>query len=117
MAKNTIGTAPFPPVLVLDKNEPLSDVDLQEALRGRFNGLSLCLRYETGPIKRGGYFFHIKPPQDEVGLYSVYDFERRLLTSLEFEALLRFVNHCTGRKFDENSFNLCATQLNFLTDD
>ena len=113
MAKNTIGSAPFSPVVILDKNGPLTALDLQGIIRKRVDGLSVCLRYENGPAKRGGYFFHIIPPAESSRFYTLIDFERKQLASFEFESLLRFVNHCTGRAFDQKSFDLCATELNF----
>lgn len=117
MAKNTIGPAPFPPVVTIDKDAPLTAADLNTAIHQRNGGVSLCVRYATGHEKRGGYFFHVRPLANELELFSLFDFEKRHLVDLEFEEVLRFINHLTGRVFDQATFDLCATELNFLTDD
>jgi hypothetical protein len=117
MARNTIGPAPFPPVVTIDKDAPLTVADLKTAFDQRDGGVSICVRYASGHEKRGGYFFHIQPLANGQELYSLFDFEKRHLVDLEFDALLRFINHLTGRVFDQATFDLCATELNFLTDD
>ena len=117
MAKNTIGPAPFPPVVTIDKDAPLTDAELRSALNQRNGGLSLCVRYATGHKKRGGYFFHIQPLANGHDDFSLFDFEKRHLVDLRFDEVLRFINHSTGRVFDQKTFDLCATELNFLTDD
>ncbi len=117
MAKNTIGPAPFPPVVTIDKDASLTATDLRTVMHQRDGGVSVCVRYAAGHEKRGGYFFHIRPPAIGQDRFSLFDFEKRHLVDLEFDQLLRFINHSTGRIFDQATFDLCATELNFLTDD
>lgn len=117
MAKNTIGPAPFPPVVTIDKDAPLAAADLRTVMHQRDEGVSVCVRYAAGHEKRGGYFFHIRPLEVGQDRFSLFDFEKRHLVDLGFDQLLRFINHSTGRVFDQATFDLCATELNFLTDD
>ena len=70
-----------------------------------------------GPKTRGGYFFHFAYADDSHERISFFDFEKRHVVDLAPEAATKFINHCTGRRFDEESFLLCQTKLNFLKDD
>ena len=117
MAKNLIGNAPFPPVLLFDENRDFALGDLQRIMAERTEGASICIRYPEGPAKRGGYFFHIAPDEQRAGNVIVYDFEKRPVATFSAEAVIAFINHCTGRRFDEPSFILCQTELNFLKDE
>lgn len=116
MPKNVIGDPPFPPVEVIDKNDLFTRADLDSILSKRPNGATICLRYEDGPHERGGYFFHFSPSKD-VGKFTIYDFEKRPVKDFSPEALVAFINHCSGRQFDNPSFILCQTELNFLKDE
>lgn len=115
MAKNTIGTAPFPPVVTYDMNELFSPAELKKIAQARPKGVSICLRYPEGPKDRGGYFFHFALAKE--GKFAVYDFEKRHVVDLTAEELVAFINHCTGKKFDQASFELCQSELNFLKDE
>jgi hypothetical protein len=106
MAKNTIGAPPFPPVVVIDKNEPITQADVDLMLAERPHGVSICLRYAHGGTTRGGYFFHFQPSANETGQLSLYDFEKLHVVNLSPTALVAFINHCTGRQFDV----LCESQ-------
>lgn len=117
MARNLIGNVPFPPVLLFDEDRDFSLSDLHQIMAERADGVSICIRYPIGPEKRGGYFFHIAPSQDMADQFVIYDFEGRPVTTLVSQALIAFMNHCTGRCFDEASFILCQTELNFLKDE
>ena len=116
MPRNLIGDPPFAPVLLFDENRDFTVDDLSRIARERTNGVSICIRYPEGPPKRGGYFFHVEPATDQGDKFNLYDFEGRLVTVFTAEALTTFINHCTGRRFDEPSFTLCQTELNFLKD-
>lgn len=115
MAKNTIGPAPFPPVVTYDMRELFSLAELEKIAGQRPKGVTVCLRYPDGPKDRGGYFFHFAPSKE--GKFAVYDFEMRHVVNLSSEELVSFINHCTGRKFDQRSFDLCQSELNFLKDE
>jgi hypothetical protein len=116
MPKNVIGDPPFPPVKVLNKNDLFTRDDLDKILSERPKGVTVCLRYENGPPTRGGYFFHFAPSKD-AGRITIYDFEKRPVKDFSPETLVAFINHCSGRRFDEPSFILCQTELNFLKDE
>ena len=116
MPRNLIGDPPFAPVLLFDENRDFTVDDLSRIARNRPNGVSICIRYPEGPPKRGGYFFHFAPVADQRDEFNLYDFERRLVAVFTAEALTVFINHCTGRRFDERSFTLCQKELNFLKD-
>ena len=116
MPRNLIGDPPFAPVLLFDENRDFTVDDLYCIARERPNGVSICIRYPEGPPKRGGYFFHVVPTSNQDEKFNLYDFESRLITEFTSEALTKFINHCTGRRFDEPVFTLCQTDLNFLKD-
>ena len=117
MPRNVLGKLPFPPVILFDEDRAIALDDLIHIARIRPNGASVCIRYPRGPQKRGGYFFHFVPDSDQEAVFEVYDFEKRLVKQFDAESLVKFINHCTGRKFNEDSFNLCQTELNFLKDE
>lgn len=113
MPRNIIGATPFP-FSLLDKDGQIVEADVVRTM-GPAVSISLCVRAAAGPEKRGGYFFHIEkkarnPP------YHLYDFSGNYLASFELPALTRFINHCSGRGFDEESFNLCHTSVNLRQD-
>lgn len=115
MAKNTIGPAPFPPVVTYDMEELFSVSELKKLAGQRPKGVTVCLRYPSGPKDRGGYFFHFVPLKED--RFAIHDFERRRVIDLSTEELVSFINHCTGKKFDQRSFDLCQNELNFLKDE
>lgn len=117
MPRNLIGDAPFPPVVLFDESRNFTVEDLRQITGRRPDGVSICIRYPEGPKKRGGYFFHFAPKAGGTGEFEVYDFERRPVKTFGEAALVAFINHCTGRRFDEESFILCQTELNFLKDE
>ena len=117
MPRNLIGALPFPPLVVFDEDRPFAIDDLQRIMNDRTDGVSICIRYPEGPAKRGGYFFHFKPTSDAMDHYTMYDFEKRPVASFSPDSLVKFIDHCTGRRFDQESFDLCQTELNFLKDE
>lgn len=117
MAHNVIGGVPFPPLVLFDDDRLFTTDDLRRIVELRREGVSVCVRYPKGPEKRGGYFFHFRSLPDGGNSLMLFDFEKRELETFSTEQLVRFINHCTGRKFDEESFILCQTVLNFLKDE
>jgi hypothetical protein len=116
MPRNLIGKPPFPPAVLFDEDRNFAVDDLLEIVRKRPRGVSICVRYPEGPPKRGGYFFHFAPRAEGIDEFQVYDFEKTLVKTFSATGLTALINHCTGRKFDEDSFLLCQTELNFLKD-
>ena len=117
MPRNALGHLPFPPLQLIDSLEAFDVAKLHELASARPNGTSLCLRYSTGEPNRGGYFFHFKPVSDCDCSFMLYDFEGKQIHAFSASALVAFVNHCTGKAFDEPSFALCQNYINFTRDD
>lgn len=117
MPRNTLGAPPFPPVITFDADRKFTLHDLRDLLGKRPNGVSVCIRHSEGPRCRGGYFFHFAPKMKSPDEIELYDFEKILVWTFRPQGLVAFINHCTGRQFDEQSFVLSQTQLNFLSDE
>src|SRR5687767_13878665 len=117
MPRNVIGKPPFPPILLFEVDRNLSLGDLLRIATDRPKGASICIRYPEGPAQRGGYFFHFIPTSRRNTEFDVLDFEKKPVKRFTARALVSFINHCTGKVFDEPSFTLCQTELNFLKDE
>lgn len=115
MPRNVLGSLPFPPLVRLDTDEPIGQEALAQLLR-RSGGVSICVRSVEGHPQRGGYFFHILPGDETLEACEVFNFEQISVLSLSLERLTAFVNHCAGLAFDEQSFQLCQTVVNFRLD-
>ena len=111
-----IGACPFEPVRLFDQDRNFTIHDLHTLAEECPQGTSLCIRYPSGHSKRGGYFFHILPPKKGSYGYKLYELDETLIAELEPTALVLLINHCTGRQFDNKSFMLCQTELNFRKD-
>ena len=115
MAENEIGPAPFPPVRLIDQDAPVTAAQLDEILQHAGAGVSLCVRYGKGHSNRGGYFFHARPSDDHRG-WTLLDFERHAIAIVEADFLRRFINHCTGREFDNECFEFARNVVNLRSD-
>lgn len=113
---NVIGNCPFPPVRLFDQDRNFTVDDLEELAAERPQGATLCIRYPNGHRNRGGYFFHILPPKKSNNKYELYELNKTLIAEFTPTTLVSLINHCTGRQFDEESFVLCQTDLNFRRD-
>ena len=116
MPKKTIGNPPFPPVVPFDENREFTLDDLSQIALKRPEGVTLCIRPPAGPPDRGGYFFHLVPPDGGNSKFRLYDFEKKLIADFGAVKLVAFMNHCTGQRFDQRSFERCQNELNFLKD-
>lgn len=114
MPRNTIGSTPFPLRLV-DKDGDITAEDIQTSF-GKSSAVTICIRSATGPAKRGGYFFHIEHV-DGIDEYRLYDFEQNIVATRTLDQLVRFVMHCCGRRFDEESHILCHSSVNLKQDE
>lgn len=111
MPRNVIGEPPFP-VKVLDTDNPVTWAEVNTLL-GEAEGVSLCIRSQNGPAKRGGYFFHFQ----RVGThFQIMDFERKPIDLLDADALVRLINHASGRQFDSEMLTYCQTVVNLRQD-
>lgn len=116
MPKKELGKPPFPPVVRIDTAIPISQQRLLGILRERVNGVTICVRSDTGHDNRGGYFFHLKPSDDTLSNCEIYNFEKILVATLPLDKVTAFVNHCAGLAFDEWSFQFCQSVVNFRLD-
>lgn len=117
MPKNTLGELPFPPLHVLDHDGPIQAVQIQKILAERENAaeISLLLRSEDGHPKRGGYYFHFKR-SDSGNMYDLYDFQKRQVASVNENDLVLLINHCSGRAYSHQSYELCQNEINLRDD-
>ncbi|OBQ20097.1 MAG: hypothetical protein AN488_13505 [Anabaena sp. WA113] len=116
MAKNKIGNIPFPPLVKIDVNEPLSVDEVTKILKSRDEGISICVRSQEGHPDRGGYFFHILPKDKNITQCEIYNFEKISVSKLELSELTDFINHCSGLQFSKTAFHLCQSVINFRLD-
>ena len=100
----------------IDTDTPIESEALETILLDRPNGVSICVRSLNGPEDRGGYFFHVRPKTGNQPGCELVNFERLVAASFDVENLAVFINHCTGLAFDEASFQLCQTTINFRLD-
>ena len=77
-------------------------------------GVSVCLVSQMGHDLRGGYFFHIRRLGDG---FEFLDFEgRRYVLFPDALECMTFINHVTGRVYDDEVWVRCR-QLNLRLDD
>lgn len=113
MPRHTLGATPFP-LKVVDKDGLITDADILHALAGDGRA-TICLRYTSGPPKRGGYFFHVRKDAND-DTFQLYDFEETIVANISLSQLCNFINHCSGRLFDPESFALCQSVVNLRQD-
>jgi hypothetical protein len=111
MPRNVIGSSPFP-LETLELDRPITLEDIRNKL-GKRMGVSLCVRSLKGHENRGGYFFHIE--KDKAN-YRILNFKKDVIGILSPEQLVRFVNHVSGRQFDEEMLLYCQAEVNFKQD-
>lgn len=97
---------PFPPLLILESDGLLTWGWLEAQIRCRIGaGVSLCIISSEGEANRGGYFFHLRQ-ESEGFAFSTFD-RKNVLTFRTGEECVAFMNHVSGRKYDENMWNKC----------
>ena len=116
MPKKKFDGLPFPPLVKLDTSDPVMPDRLTELLKTRQDGASICIRSATGHPNRGGYFFHVRPHDDTLARWDIFNFEKIYVADLPLDKLTAFINHCSGLAFDEEAFQLCQTVINFRLD-
>lgn len=116
MPKKVFGDAPFPPVVRVDLSEPITIEQLSDLLRGKLDGVTICVRSTTGHENRGGFFFHLKPTDKTLGECEIFNFEKISVATLPLDKVTDFVNHCAGLAFDEWAYQFCQSVVNFRLD-
>lgn len=116
MSKKKFEDIPFPPVVSVDTDTPVSIDQVSNILRQRLNGASICIRSREGHTNRGGYFFHVLPTNSDLSECKLYNFEKTLVDTLSVEKITAFINHCSGLEFNEWAFQFCQSVVNFRLD-
>lgn len=116
MPKKKFDALPFPPLIKLDTSEPIKPDALTDLLKHHLGGASICVRSATGHQNRGGYFFHVRPHDESLVQWDIFNFEKIYVADLPLDKLTAFINHCAGLAFDEEAFQLCQAVINFRLD-
>lgn len=112
MPRHRIGNSPFP-LKRLDKDELVTLRDLEQTLAPQ-GMATISLRSSLGPPDRGGYFFNLRKEGD---LFHIFDFEGNEVGTLTSVQIVRFVNHVSGRLFDQEMFTYCQAVVNLRQDE
>lgn len=107
-------------IILIDSDSLITIEDVENTLANR-KSVTLCIRTKTGDPNRGGYF--VSGIIDNK-TFSLRNFDGKELTSssereialLSFDELVRFINHVSGRQYDEEMYELCSNHLNFRSD-
>lgn len=113
MAFKKFGPVPYPPLSVVDRDEPIDEPWLTGQLDAMQGGLSLLLRSGAGANQRGGFFFHLSLSENGV---SFHDFSGIQLVSLPLAEATKLINHASGRAYDEGMLILCQRTINLRQD-
>ncbi len=113
MAFKKFGPVPYPPLSVVDRDEPVDEAWLAEQLVAAQGGVSLLLRSDDGANQRGGFFFHISLSENSV---SFHDFSGLQLVSLPLAEAAKLINHASGRAYNEDMLTLCQRTINLRQD-
>lgn len=106
---------PFPPLVILELDGLIIWSWLEPHIRCRLKeGVSLCIISSEGKTKRGGYFFHLRHGVEGFA-FSTFDREDVLKFDTG-EECVAFMNHVSGRKYDENMWITCQL-VNLRTDE
>lgn len=115
MPKNPLKGLPFPPLHVIDQDEPIQAKEILDSIDQR-SEVSILIRHEKGHIDRGGYFFHFKEKAGHSRVFELYNFQNRFLLSIDLERLVLLINHCSGRFYSEEMYKLCQNHINLRDD-
>jgi len=93
-------TLPYPPLVVVETEKPLSWAELEEVYGDRLDtGLSLCVCPYRGPKYRGGYFFHIVRKGSS---FSFSTFDRAAVLEVDSgKKAVEIINHASGLEYSE----------------
>ena len=74
----------------------------------------MCLVDSDGVANRGGYFFHLREEDEEIR-FSTFN-RKNILSFSTTEDCEAFINHVSGRKYDEYMWIKCQ-KANLKTDE
>lgn len=100
------------PLVIIDSDKPISIEQLADCFANR-NCITLCMRSEEGHSQRGGYFFCISK---NIGRFSLETIEGVFVDSFFIDTLVKFINHASGRLFDNEMLSYCQNTINFRVD-
>ena len=114
MAKERLPGLPFPPLVRIESDSPLTWPGLQDAVGKRLpTGVSICVIAEVGTKDRGGYYFHIR---ETTSGFSFLTFKNRRALDVETpEECVAFINHVSGRQYSPRMWEL-AQRANLRAD-
>lgn len=105
---------PYPPLVVIESDGPITWDDLYSRIHGRLEeGVSVCLITSHGRENRGGYFFHMKGSPERIEFST---FDRTSVCSLPGgTSCALFINHVSGREFNQEMWEVCE-KVNLRSD-
>jgi len=112
MPNFSLSHQPRYPLIKIDTNTPITTGQISTLLNEN-EGITLCVRQETGHPNRGGHFFCIHLESGKVILETI---EQEYVDSFTIEDIVRFINHASGLQFDRNMQSYCQNSLNFRAD-
>jgi hypothetical protein len=113
MPFRTFGPVPFPPLAVIDRDEPIDADWIINAMADRGGSVSLLLRTTVGVDGRGGFFFHLSQNGE---LLKFHDFAGDGIIDLPGDTAAKLINHASGRMFDPEVLTLCQRVINLRQD-
>lgn len=111
MAKNKYAL-PFKNFFNIEEDGPITQERLIEEIEEKIDeGVSFVIKPEGVQDFHGGYLFNFKRIDDFT--FEIYSISKRHVASIEgWDNLVSFVNHTTGRKYNEQTWNL-SQGMNF----
>ena len=114
MPSFTLQQQPQYPLVTIDTDLPICEEQVLNILESR-TGATLCVRSSQGHPKRGGYFFCISKGESE-HLIKLETIEGVFIDTFSIPSLIKFINHASGRLFDEEMLSYCQQTVNFRAD-
>ena len=104
---------PHYPIKTIDTDEVIKSTQLT-SLFANDEGITLCVRSEKGHENRGGYYFCILKQSEES--YLLETIEGVEIDTFDLSTLVAFINHASGKKFNEELLDYCQNSINFRND-
>lgn len=102
------------PLITIDTDLPICEEQVLSILEYR-TGATLCVRSSQGHPKRGGYFFCISKNETK-HMINLETIEGIFIDTFSISELIKFINHASGRVFDEGMLSYCQQTVNFRVD-